>query len=409
MVNEGLASGKLGFHYNLLLSDEYYDKNLLNSALRVTLRNSEFIDNAIKSDYYYSRRIEISSSLSNILILLQRPQERIKYYSKEILYIYAEVFLRLTAFYISLTFDKYRYNLIRKGEGFVIHFVKTFDPGLFDKECDEDDYETKNLTLINYYYLKSQIEDNPGESILKATDIYMNIFDKLTPNRQRQFNTFVLLLNMYSPMFHYDSLFLSKRNDFIDFVLGRGVISHEIFHPMETNTYLSFLFYKMSLLDSRGILEYVTKYSDKTNPEYTEGIKNISYACVYFKEKSFGKCLEHLSKKDSFSNPEIKLYRNALKLCCLYELSYFENVLSEIDSTEHFLRKNKFVSERNNINSLKFVNCLKKLIKIKIGESGEPDTEMKEILESTQNLQWGYWFKEKVNELECWGYENKLV
>lgn len=408
MVYNGFETGSFGFHFNTLRADEYYEKKLLDLALKVTLRNSKFIDNDIKTDYYFSRRLEISSSLSNIFILQLRPHERVKYNPKDVLYIYAEMFFRFTAFHNAHNLDKISYNLIRKGEDLVMHFVKTFDPELFDKECDEDDYETKNLTLIKYYYLKSHIDDNPRESILKAIDIYMNIFDKLTRHRHIQFNKFILLMNMCVARSGYDSLFMSKGNDLIDFVWGRGVISHDMKQHIETKLYFFVLHFKMSFLDSSGILKFVSKYSDKTEPEYVEDIKNFSYACIYFKEKSFGKCLERLSKKDSLSFPEIKLYRNELKLSSLYELSYFEGVLSEIDSFEHFLRKNKNISDFVKKLNFKFVNGVRKLIKINLGKLVASDIEMKEVMELTQNSLWGFWFKEKVEELKCKSRNNYI-
>jgi hypothetical protein len=149
VVYDGFESGKFGFHYYSLLADEYLDKNLLDLALKTVFRNSKFIDNDIKTTYYYFRRLDISSSISNILLLQMKPQERIKYYSKDMLYIYSEIFSRFTAFHNAHNLDKISYNLIRKGEELIVHFIKTFDPELFEKECDEDDYETKNITLIN--------------------------------------------------------------------------------------------------------------------------------------------------------------------------------------------------------------------------------------------------------------------
>ncbi|MDQ3021854.1 MAG: hypothetical protein M3R36_14975 [Bacteroidota bacterium] len=101
----------------------------------------------------------------------------------------------------------------------------------------------------------------------------------------------------------------------------------------------------MASLDSKGLRKFISKYANKVAPEYIEDIKQYSNACIYFKEKSFEKCLEQLSTNDLLNFPTMKTSKQTLKICCLYELSYFENVLSTIDSFEHFLRNNKNVSE----------------------------------------------------------------
>ncbi|MBK8553975.1 MAG: hypothetical protein IPL53_24185 [Ignavibacteria bacterium] len=155
----------------------------------------------------------------------------------------------------------------------------------------------------------------------------------------------------------------------------------------------------------RGVKKFVAENSVNIAPEFKENALNYSNACIYFKEKSIGKCLESLLTVDLSKWYKTNIYK--LRLCCYYEQSHFESVLAEIDSFEHYLRMNKDVSELMRKGNFDFVRGMKKLIKIKHGKCKDPDFEIKELLKLTQNSLWGYWFKEKMDDFET-GHTKKV-
>ncbi len=396
IVYEGFESGKLSYDFNKYLSRAYISYKLFDPALKAALVNSKMLDKDLKKEMYAERRLETNRLISDIFGVLTKPKEKFKHTSNNILYIYAHILDTFAFFHNEYRVYMRNNNLIYKGDDLVMHFIKTFDLKLFDMECDEDAYETKKLAMINFYYLKSFIDEGDNESILNAINIYVKIFDNL--NRFKQYDIYTLLLNRCIGKSKYNPVFVKTGSDLTDFVWGKGVLSYEERYITPFN-YLYVLHFKLSSLGNDQFRKFVSEYSEKIPPEFRDDIKNYSYACVYFKEKSFGKCLEHLSKYASLNLPTRKANKQKLKICCLYELSHFENVLSELDTFEHFLRNNTNVSEIVKTENFNFINGIKKLIRVKNSDMKKPCPEMKEILELTQNLQWGYWFKEKIEEL----------
>ncbi|MEO8514379.1 MAG: hypothetical protein ABI543_12515 [Ignavibacteria bacterium] len=396
MVYNEFESGKFQYTYNLLLADLYRNKKFYGSALKVLLQNSTKIDNDDDKEKFVYRRLETNKLLSDIFIQQDKPNEDYKYSSKNILYIYTYIFETLSSFHNKIRVSNRNYNIIYKGYDLVMHFVKTFDPILFDKECPEDNYATKELVLVNYYLLKSLLDENDNESILYSIDLYIRIFDKLS--HFKQFSLFSLLFNRCIGKYRFDKLYLQKGNELIDYVWGKGVFSYSVQSPILLIQYLSALHFKLALSKTIELRRFISKYAGEVSQEFKEDIKKYSYACLYFKEKSYKKCLEQISQKDSLP-VTININVSKFKICCLYELTYLENTLSAIDSFDHFLRKNKSVSEIIKTENFKFVKGIRKLIKLKLGNLEAHNFDSDEISELTKNLILGYWFKEKLEEL----------
>ncbi|CAN5579450.1 hypothetical protein BH10BAC5_BH10BAC5_20310 [soil metagenome] len=89
-----------------------------------------------------------------------------------------------------------------------------------------------------------------------------------------------------------------------------------------------------------------------------------------------------------------------LQLMIYYELDYFEEAFSMLDSFRHFLANNKNVSERRGKSHEEFTNCYTDLLKCKTENSKKKPDEIKQELKTVyDSLRYKDWLYAKADEL----------
>ena len=83
----------------------------------------------------------------------------------------------------------------------------------------------------------------------------------------------------------------------------------------------------------------------------------------------------------------------------LYELKMFEELISYIDSFEHYLRNNKLLNEFMREMYATFCKALKLLIKINLDPSEKGFEELEQAVNNCKNKVFFRWVKEKSIEL----------
>ena len=81
-----------------------------------------------------------------------------------------------------------------------------------------------------------------------------------------------------------------------------------------------------------------------------------------------------------------------------YELEYFEQAFSLIDSYKHFLTKNKSLSDHFRERHMNFLKFSEELFKIKSRINVKPDAGIKKHLDNTVNIVHKEWLSEKISE-----------
>lgn len=71
---------------------------------------------------------------------------------------------------------------------------------------------------------------------------------------------------------------------------------------------------------------------------------NFSYAHLHFTKENYQSALEYIGKVN-YDLFIFKMDARVLLMKIYYELSYFEQIISLLDSTSHFLRNTKEFSE----------------------------------------------------------------
>ncbi|MBK8553413.1 MAG: hypothetical protein IPL53_21055 [Ignavibacteria bacterium] len=145
---------------------------------------------------------------------------------------------------------------------------------------------------------------------------------------------------------------------------------------------------------------FIEKYSKELHIKHRENMHNFSYGYLNFAKRNFEKALQYLSKV----NYDLFVYKIDVRLLLLkiyYELSYFEQAYSLIDSTIHFLRNTTEFSEQSKSEYRNFVKSIKKFLNIKsLNETGSYSAAfLKEKISEAKTGSLDPWLREKIKEL----------
>ena len=183
---------------------------------------------------------------------------------------------------------------------------------------------------------------------------------------------------------------------------------------LEKNNYsyygydMGFQRYKNILVNFTNLKKYeeaerfVNTYIHKVSPDIKDNLFQYSLALIEFCKRNFTNSLQ-LMQKIKFDHFILKYDVKNLTLRIYYELKYFENAYSLIDSYKHFLLKNKSVSEFFRERYINFTGFLIALIKCNNKGSNFEIERLKNDILRTRNVVSGTWLLEKIEELENGG------
>lgn len=112
---------------------------------------------------------------------------------------------------------------------------------------------------------------------------------------------------------------------------------------------------------------FIHKFSGELHTDHKEDMKNYSLSYIAFLKGEFGTALEQILK----IRYELFLYKSDVKSLMLriyYELGYYEQVYSTIDTTLHYVKSTKEISDQSKESIRNFTKYLKEVIKLKIND-----------------------------------------
>jgi hypothetical protein len=146
-------------------------------------------------------------------------------------------------------------------------------------------------------------------------------------------------------------------------------------------------------------IKYIEEFAPKLKPAYQNQMRALSYGFLYYRKKEYDKVFEFLSKA-KFTDALDKVYVKSLYLRIYFELDETEILLNFIDSTKHFLGKNRTLGVFFKNNYVRFLNVLSKLIVLK---DKYDDFEMEKLIKTINEdkaLPLAEWFMEKIDEIK---------
>ena len=254
------------------------------------------------------------------------------------------------------------------------------------KENDDSAFIARTLKAFNLPKIYNEIKSkNPYDNILK---IYIAIYEMyLNSDKPEQYYTYRSLikknindLNPDELSFHYSNLIsyslkmiFSKNNFEIrkEFQIELMILYKELlkngYYKSEKCDFVTPILFRNILLSSLKLKEYkwiysLIQHSEKyLHKKDVENVKKLSFAYYYFEMKDFRKTLVML--RDFKGSSFIFIYDiKNLTVKAYYELGYFDEALSYINSYKVFLKRNLLVTEENKIRYTNFLNYTEKII-----------------------------------------------
>jgi hypothetical protein len=176
--------------------------------------------------------------------------------------------------------------------------------------------------------------------------------------------------------------------------------SYDVKHgrALSTVNYHNILQLSLYLKEFEWTQKFIREYTCKVIDYEQENMLNFGYACLNFEMGSYDKVLEYASKikpEHFFLKYEIK----GIMLRTYYELNQVESVLSLIDTSKHFLYKNRSVSDERKVPFGNFLKFLSELVKIKDEKNSRKIENVKNEILNEKILFKKKWLIEKIQEL----------
>ncbi|MBX7202193.1 MAG: hypothetical protein K1X77_03910 [Bacteroidia bacterium] len=145
------------------------------------------------------------------------------------------------------------------------------------------------------------------------------------------------------------------------------------------------------------VSDFIARYKEKLNPEYSENAFTYSMAWVHFARKEYDKALRMLLRVE-FNDVYYHLDSKSLLMKVYFELDEYEAFLSLTDAFKVYLKRNRFISESQRTTYSNFIKLIYKLIRVKLGKETMGLPIHQEIL-STKPAADLAWLEQKSIEL----------
>jgi hypothetical protein len=147
------------------------------------------------------------------------------------------------------------------------------------------------------------------------------------------------------------------------------------------------------------VYNFINEYVPKLPPEHRENMLNFSFALLYFSVGDYEKSLGYGSK----INFELFVFRYDIRILLFkvyYELNFFEEAFSLLDTHRHFIKNNKTVSDYYREMHSNFIHYYNDLLKVKLGTAKFGPGLLKKNVSLVNNIYEKSWFISKANELD---------
>lgn len=187
------------------------------------------------------------------------------------------------------------------------------------------------------------------------------------------------------------------------FLIFKFRVKHDL--AAYENGKISKSFYNFAVFSAASVKEiqwakkFIEKYTPLLFEEYREEMKNLANAYVYFNTGKFHEVLDSL-KRFKYTDAIDKIHVKNLVARTYFEMKEFEPLLYHIDSTKHFLKKNKKLGNYiRDVNS-NFVSYLYSIVTAIEKDDTNRLIQLKENISRDNKVNYKIWLLEKLSEIE---------
>ncbi len=415
MVNTTL-SRVLKLAENFIGYNSYLKKNISAKYDYISeLMNRELFDIAEKELKEYSNLLEnndgitddwFKSKMEYEILRVQlsyrndKSQEAIKASLNQTDYHIRFAIIRLAHFIHNLSVENIMYNVDYK-KTFTNTFITSIN--LDDIYCSLKDDSSKNdldeITLIYVLWIICLLNPKQTDKFYEIKELFLKNKDKF--HHHEQYNLFQALEAIAWFMIREVSRekFEPELLDLYKTRIESNIISPD-------NTHMRIILYRAILItcfykpDWNFIDNYIIKCIPMLQEKHRENMYNFSMAHVNYYKGNFNDALKY-NNKINFDMFAFKYDSRLLQFKIYYELGYFNEAYSLIDSHRHFISTNKTVSEHYKQMHTNFLNFYGKIINIKEKEKLHISlTKLIEEITATNNVLSKTWLLEKVKGLK---------
>ncbi len=254
-------------------------------------------------------------------------------------------------------------------------------------------YIEVNFTI---YKLGKNPNDHENYFLLK------NLFDKYNHMFGRT-EKYLLLCIMSSHcirnLYGKDSdKFTAEEFDIYKKSIDLGVYKYNKNDAFDLGRFRNIVLAAFSMKQYDWLEKFVNDYTGELSPLYKESMKYYSNAYVSFGRKDFGKALENLTKV----NYDYFLFKADIKKLMLqiyFELGYYEEAYSMLDSMKHYVSNTKDLSAAFKLRENNFMKFIRELLKIKTSANTKDAGRLESEINIEHQLAVKSWLLEKIKEL----------
>jgi len=250
------------------------------------------------------------------------------------------------------------------------------------------------LLAIHYYELMVNISDDVS-NFKKLKDLKNLYIDRL--DTFGKYNICVNLSSFCFKMIRGGSKAYRKELLNIDLeFLEKGI--YRISDYVSYTYLISTVRNAAKINDFKNAEKFITAYSDMLDPIHRDFAVNYARAEIFYEQKKYSEALECLSKITIEYSREKQQIRNTITKI-YYETGSFENALSIIDSSRHFLLKEKQIPAPRKISASYFLKFSSHLINLRLNPDESKINRLKHEIIKTGFFANKDWLLEKIDEL----------
>lgn len=369
----------------------------INKLFRIKLKKADeqFKNYADIDEGYFKQKYEIESIKNNLSeenlldnrLLLFKNQ--MAHYLISILKLHQD--LKIIRVMENYDYEKTLFN----------KFFERFDLAGFLADIKlEDETLYKILSIYYFRFVISLGEDKFDSYYHELKKLIYDNLDKFS--RREKYNVMLFLSNSASEKLSSGKDFILEVHDINTKIIKEGLLKFDGELYIDLNKYRGILENALKLKKTDWALNFIEEHLTKLSPEKIDNLKNYSYSILSFTKGDFRYSLELISKINKYYNFHFEFITKSVKLKCLYELRYIEDIFYSLDSYRHLLKNNVTLPEPLKIQFRNFMiyfeRCTKLRLQDRVSEV-EVDMLKDEILKVERILEKD-WLLQKADELK---------
>lgn len=286
---------------------------------------------------------------------------------------------------------KVRYNLVE-------NFSKHLDTkSLLAEMKDNNDFFA---SYFEPYYYTNQIILNPSDkkNYYALKELLMKKSLNLPQSEKYMF--FCTIFSYYIAYLKKEALRFDKELfEIYDSMIQQGAYKYS------KGDHITPVVFRNMLVEARLCREFgwmkifIDNFINELHPDIRENMKHYSYGQYYFGIGENEKALESLVRLKSVYFLYKKDVKNLLFMI-YYNLEYFEQAYSVLDTIKHYINSTKDFSEELKSGSRNFIKFASELLRIRMGTKKSNPSFLYEKIKKENDTESYYWLMEKAEELK---------